>query len=194
MAPGDLQPTSGDHYRVFTPYWRAWRAAAWRQPCQVPSAVSVPAGIEPGDLPATGKGFSEALAPGGERAGMDRVRAWLDGPLKGYGDQRDNLAGEETSRLSAYLRFGCVSPLALARAALLRPGGEGYRRQLAWPDFFHRVTAAFPDMTTVDYRPGAAGPRKWAEDPDALDAWRTGHRHPDRRRRHAAARRRGVHA
>jgi deoxyribodipyrimidine photo-lyase len=175
VPPGDLQPSGGGHYRVFTPYWRAWRAVAWRQPYRVPSAVSVPAGIEPGDLPATGKASSESLAPGGERAGMDRVRAWLDGPLKGYSDQRDDLAGDETSRLSAYLRFGCVSPLALARAALPRPGGEEFCRQLAWRDFFHQVTAAFPDMATVDYRPGAAGPRKWAEDPDALDAWRTGH-------------------
>ena len=174
VPPGDLQPTGGGHYRIFTPYWRAWRAAAWRQPCSVPPAVRVPAGIEPGDLPAQEKGCSGGLAPGGERAGLDRARAWLDGPLKGYGDGRDLLASDETSRLSAYLRFGCVSPLALAQAARPRPGGEEFCRQLAWRDFFHQVTAAFPDIATVDYRPGPHGPRNWAEDPGALDAWRAG--------------------
>src|SRR4051812_46884487 len=30
IAPGDVRPAGGDHYRVFTPYWRQWRAAPWR--------------------------------------------------------------------------------------------------------------------------------------------------------------------
>jgi deoxyribodipyrimidine photo-lyase len=176
VPTGDLQPAGGGgHYRVFTPYWRAWRAAAWRRPCQAPEAVSVPAGTEPGDLPIPDKGSSAGLLPGGERAGRDRATAWLDGPLKTYGDGRDLLASGETSRLCAYLRFGCVSPLALARAALPRPGGEEFCRQLAWRDFFHQVTAAFPDIATEDYHPGPHGPRNWADDLDALDAWRAGH-------------------
>ena len=29
VPPGDLRPAGGGHYRVFTPYWRAWRAASW---------------------------------------------------------------------------------------------------------------------------------------------------------------------
>ena len=174
VPAGDLQPAGGAHYRIFTPYWRAWRAAAWRQPCQAPGAVSVPEGIEPGGLPVPDEGSSASLMPGGEWAGQDRASAWLDGPLKTYGDERDLLASDETSRLSAYLRFGCVSPLALARAALPRPSGEEFCRQLAWRDFFHQVTAAFPDIGTEDYRPGSDGPRTWAEDPDALDAWRAG--------------------
>jgi len=175
VAPGDLRPAGGDHYRVFTPYWRAWRAAAWRRPCPAPSAISLPRGVEPGDPPAVVTGCSAALAPGGEPAGLDLVRSWLDGPLAGYDEQHDSLAADATSRLSAYLRFGCVSPLELAAAALARPGGEEYSRQLAWRDFFHQVTAAFPDMGCADYRPGASGPREWTVDSGALDAWRTGH-------------------
>ena len=175
VSPGDIQPVGGGAYRVFTPYWRAWRATAWRQPREAPPAVPVPAGIEPGRLPAQERGFSERLAPGGERAGTDRARAWLDGPLREYDDQRDDLASDATSRLSAYLRFGCVSPLALARAALPRPGGAQFCRQLAWRDFFHQVTAAFPDIATTDYRPGPQGARDWAQGPeDALEAWRAG--------------------
>jgi deoxyribodipyrimidine photo-lyase len=89
-----------------------------------------------------------------------------------YDGRRDELAADGTSRLSAYLRFGCVSPLELALAARSAPGGADFCRQLAWRDFFHQVTAAFPDLARVDYRP--RGPRSWADDPDALDAWRAG--------------------
>jgi deoxyribodipyrimidine photo-lyase len=173
VAAGDLQPGGGGHYRVFTPYWRAWRAATWRRQHERPAAVSVPAGIAPGRLPAKGAGASRDLAPGGERAGQERARAWLDRSLKGYADKHDALADDETSRLSAYLRFGCVSALSLARAALPHPGGEEFVRQLAWRDFFHQVAAAFPDLATRDYRPGLEGPG-WAEDAYALDAWRAG--------------------
>jgi len=174
VPAGELKPGGGGHYRVFTPYWRAWSAAAWRRQHQTPAAVYLPAGIAPGDLPAKGNGASSGLAPGGERAGKERARAWLDRSLKGYPDGHDALAGDETSRLSAYLRFGCVSALSLARAALPHPGGEEFARQLAWRDFFHQVTAAFPDIATRDYRPGPAGP-DWAQDAGALDAWRAGH-------------------
>ncbi len=172
VPAGELQPGGGGHYRIFTPYWRAWTAATWRPEAVSPAAVSLPPGISPGDLPAPGQGASPDLAPGGERAGGQRARAWLDGPLKGYADAHDALADDQTSRLSAYLRFGCVSPLALARAARHRAGGEEFCRQLAWRDFFHQVTAAFPDMATENYRAGAD--RDWSSDADALDAWRAG--------------------
>jgi deoxyribodipyrimidine photo-lyase len=175
VPAGDLKPSGGDHYQVFTPYWHAWRAAAWRQPCPVPPAITVPPGITPGELPALPATGSPSLAPGGERAGRKLVRAWLDGPLGGYGEGRDDLAADETSRLSAYLRFGCVSPLELVRAALPRTGGEEFGRQLAWRDFFHQVTAAFPDIARKDYRPGpGSAPRTWSTDEMALDAWRAG--------------------
>jgi deoxyribodipyrimidine photo-lyase len=175
VPPGALQPAGGDHYRIFTPYWRAWRAAAWRQSCQAPPAVRVPPGITPGDPPALATGSSRSLAPGGERAGRKLASTWLDGPLSGYAESRDDLAGDQTSRLSASLRFGCVSPLELARAALPLPGGEEFCRQLAWRDFFHQVTAAFPDIARKDYRPGPGpAPRSWSTDARALDAWRAG--------------------
>ena len=175
VPAGDLKPSGGDHYRVFTPYWRAWRATAWRHPCLVPPAISVPRGVTSGDPPAPAAAGSPSLAAGGERAGRKLIRAWLDGPLAGYGEGRDDLAADETSRLSAYLRFGCVSPLELVRAVLPRAGGEEFGRQLAWRDFFHQVTAAFPDIARKDYRtgPGSAA-RTWSTDEKALDAWREG--------------------
>jgi deoxyribodipyrimidine photo-lyase len=172
VPAGDLAPTGGGHYRVFTPYYRAWSATDWRKAQSAPRTVTLPPGIGPGRLPARPARASAGLAPGGERAGLELARAWLDGPVKRYGDSHDDLAGDDTSRLSAYLRFGCVSALALARDALTRPGGEEFGRQLAWRDFFHQVTAAFPDIATENYRRSPDG--EWIDDPRALDAWRAG--------------------
>ena len=169
VPPGTLKPAGGGHYRVFTPYWRAWRAATWRRACPVPRAIQMPAVPNIGRIPPSG-GASAGLAQGGETAGRQRFLAWRQRQLAGYNENHDDLAGDATSRLSAYLRFGCLSPLEVAIGTLARLGGEEYGRQLAWQDFFYQVTAAFPDIARKNYRPGAA----WHQDQAALDAWRAG--------------------
>jgi deoxyribodipyrimidine photo-lyase len=170
VPPGDLTPAGGGHYRVFTPYWRAWRAATWRERYPPPQAIQMPPVKHQGQLPAQVRGSSPDLAQGGEQAGRQRFERWRQHHLASYGAHHDDLAGDETSRLSAYLRFGCVSPLELAIEAQDRPGGEEFCRQLAWRDFFYQVTAAFPDLASKNYRPG--GPAR--EDHDALEAWCAG--------------------
>ena len=170
VPPGDLTPASGGSYQVFTPYWRAWRSVPWRRPVPVPGTIAMAAVGHIGRLPATGRGDSPDLAPGGETAGRRRFVSWRQRGLAGYPDHHDDLPGDRTSRLCAYLRFGCVSPLEVAIGARGRPGGDEYCRQLAWRDFFYQVTAAFPDLARKDYRPGPA----WHEDRRALDAWREG--------------------
>jgi len=78
------------------------------------------------------------------------------------------LAGDRTSRLSAYLHFGCLSPLELARQA---GAHESFVRQLCWRDFHHQVLAAFPDLPRRDYRSRG---RRWRRDAAAATAWRQG--------------------
>ena len=52
-----------------------------------------------------------------------------------------DLAADGTSRLSTCLRFGCMSPLELARSALL-PGKAEFSRQLGYPSPIAGVAAA----------------------------------------------------
>jgi deoxyribodipyrimidine photo-lyase len=169
VPPAELKPAGGGHYRVFTPYWRAWRAATWRAHYPVPRTITMASVEKSGRLPARPPA-SPDLARGGETAGRQRFARWRQRLLAGYAENHDDLAGDGTSRLSAYLRFGCVSPLEVAIGALDHPGGEEFGRQLAWRDFFYQATAAFPDMARKNYRPGAA----WHDDGRALEAWRAG--------------------
>jgi deoxyribodipyrimidine photo-lyase len=174
VPPGALTPAGGGPYKVFTPYWRVWRAARWRAPCPAPGTIAMPAVGQTGRIPAAGQGASPALAKGGETEGRRRFAAFLRRHLADYPEHHDDLASARTSRLSAYLRFGCVSPLEAAIGARDRPGGneqgQEFCRQLAWRDFFHQVTAAFPGLGRKEYRPGPA----WSDDENALEAWRAG--------------------
>ncbi|BCJ39252.1 deoxyribodipyrimidine photo-lyase [Actinocatenispora thailandica] len=171
--PAALTPSGGgDHFRVFTPYWRAWSGHARRTVPAAPDRIEVPAGLRCGRLPPAGSPRAQ-LPTGGETAARRRMRSWLSGRLADYADRHDDLPGDATSRLSADLHFGTLSPLELTLAAE-RVGGDGaaaYVRQLCWRDFHAQVTYAFPDITRADYRPRG---RDWRDDPDALDAWRSG--------------------
>jgi deoxyribodipyrimidine photo-lyase len=160
---------------VFTPYWRAWSAYRWRAPLPPPRAVPAPAGLEAGIIPGlsdlTGGSPSPSRPRGGEAAARRRLRRWLSTGLAGYAARRDDLAADATSRLSADLHFGTVSPAELAAAARDLPAGEAYLRQLCWRDFYLQVTAAFPDIAARDYRPRRAD---WRHDPEAQQAWCAG--------------------
>ncbi|QKG27042.1 cryptochrome/photolyase family protein [Actinomadura verrucosospora] len=170
VPPGDLVPAGGDHYRVFTPYWRAWEAAGRRPVAATPRKVRLPEGVHAGPLPSFADLASGAASPdlaeGGERAGRRRLARWLDEDAADYERVRDDLAADRTSRLGPYIKFGCVSPREAAEA-----GPDAFRRQLAWRDFHHQVAAAFPELPRADYRPRR---REWNRDEDALAAWRDG--------------------
>lgn len=172
VPPGALLPAGGDHYRVFTPYWRAWTAATWRERVAAPGRVSSGDLARIGRLPAatdlSGGATSPDLPEGGETAG----RAVLARAVRRAGDGEpdlDDLAGDHTSRLSPYLHFGCVSPLEVAHR--LTDDAPEQVRQLAWRDFHHQVTAAVPSVATKDYRRRDV---EWRDDADGLRAWQRG--------------------
>jgi len=84
--------------------------------------------------------WAETVLATAQAAGAGRIH--VAGDVSGYA----------TSRLSAYLHFGCLSPLALAAEMSARPGGAAFVRQLAWRDFFHQALAARPDAAWRGYR------------------------------------------
>ncbi|MEV4376013.1 deoxyribodipyrimidine photo-lyase [Streptosporangium sp. NPDC049644] len=171
VPPDALRPSGGgDHYRVFTPYWRAWSRQPRRGVLKAPGVVHVPEGLSPGRLPEPGHETYE-LFRGGETAGRRRMEQWLRHCVDDYADGHDDMAGNRTSRLSPYLRFGCVSPLELESLAGEAGDTGEFVRQLCWRDFFHQVTRAFPRINRDDYRPRG---HEWRDDEHAAQAWREG--------------------
>jgi len=175
VPPGAVTPAGGDHFRVFSPYHRAWSGLPRREVAPAPRKLSAPSKLAAGRLPqleslVSGRPSPERL-PGGEGEGRKRMRAWLRDGLGRYEDRHDDLPGDDTSRLSAYIRWGCVSPLELAREADGRRGGAAFVRQLCWRDFHHQVLAATPSLPSRDYRPRRD---RWSKSKRAFEAWQEG--------------------
>ena len=94
--------------------------------------------------------------------------------LERYHDRHDRLAGG-TSELSPYLHFGCVSAREVEQRARAK-GGAGaaaFVRQLAWRDFYAHVLLHHPGNARHAHR-RQFDALEWEDDPEALDAWRTG--------------------
>jgi len=176
ITPGG-QHGDGDHYKVFTPYFRRWAEVRRRHVEETPARVVLPDGIEPGTLPALADlvdgACSHAVAPGGATAAHSRLDAWMERDVRRYAEHHDDLPGDATSRLSPYLHFGCLSPLEVGHAAGRHPGegADAFVRQLCWRDFYAQILAARPDAAWSDYVDRGV---RWRDDPDGVTAWKDG--------------------
>jgi deoxyribodipyrimidine photo-lyase len=175
VEPAAIRGPGGGAYQVFTPYYRRWLAARWRRMLPAPARITLPDGVTPGWLPRLAELSTAPRAAGvrsgGESAGLARLVHWQASQLAGYDRRQDDLAADATSRLSAYLHFGCVSPLAAVAEMRARPGGAAFARQVAWRDFFCQLLASRPDAARRDYRDRGD---HWRDDPEGLAAWQEG--------------------
>ncbi len=126
VPPGEVVNQQGDPYKVFTPFSRAWRDHGWPDPIGVPQQVAwvdVPA-VRGDGIPGGPKVDAELPEPG-EAAAKRAARRFWDTHLDGYAVARDRPADDATSRLSPYLKWGCIHP----RQLLSRLGrGAGHDR------------------------------------------------------------------
>jgi deoxyribodipyrimidine photo-lyase len=174
VTPGRVRKADGLPYRVFTPFQRAWLAHGWRAPAATgadtldwldpPTGLAAPL---PGPVPlgsadradraadrahravdwtADWADCAADLPAPGEAAALRAWAAFRDGALADYERARDHPAKPGTSRLSAYLRFGCVHPRTLLadlahpdRAEVPESAAGTFRAELAWRDFYADV-------------------------------------------------------
>jgi deoxyribodipyrimidine photo-lyase len=180
VPAGEVRPTGGDHFKVFTPYWRRWVEVPRRDPLPAPSRVPTPTTVTTGQIPAladlTDVGrLAPELPPGGETAARARAEWWLDGPVDAYDDSRNHLAADGTSKLSHHLHLGAISANELAaRLDRRSPGQETFLQELCWRDFNHQLLAARPDLIRADIRTQGD---QWRDDDQAVEdarAWKEG--------------------
>jgi deoxyribodipyrimidine photo-lyase len=205
--PDELLTKAGAPYTVYTPYRRRWRAridetrGALLEEQPLPAFAPLPAALETPPVPSAAElGFvtDQELPPGGEAAGYERLRAFLetsgDSGIGGYEARRDLMAVSGTSRLSAYLHLGCIGPRGALRGALraLEAAGEGratassgspashstsavetWLGELAWRDFYTQILYHFPHVLRGAFKRQYDALR-WGNDEELFAAWREG--------------------
>ena len=180
VGPGLVVNGSGEPYKVFTPFSKAWRAHGWPAPAETPDELPLrPARSDAQAVAA----LREALAtPGlprlpdaGEDAASTRWREFLDGALTAYGDDRNRPDVDGTSRLSPYLKLGVLHPRTLLAdlAGRREKGARVFETELAWREFYADVLLHHPASAWHDLRPELRGLR-YDDAGERFDAWRAG--------------------
>ncbi|MDG4664926.1 deoxyribodipyrimidine photo-lyase [Mycobacterium sp. 236(2023)] len=151
VSPGRVTKGDGTPYKVFTPYYNAWRDHGWRKPAD--SGKKSARWIDPGDVPGK-SGIAdipdegvELDRPAGERGALRQWKEFVKDGLSGYDDDRNRPDLDATSRMSAHLKFGTIHPRTLAADLGKGQGAQAYLRELAFRDFYASVVQEWPDST-----------------------------------------------
>ncbi|MFT4308059.1 MAG: cryptochrome/photolyase family protein [Candidatus Woesearchaeota archaeon] len=169
--PGSIL-TSGDPYRVFTPYWKRAREIPIREPRTSVGAFFSLEALRPRAIPVPTAGPDRSIR-GGRRNAL-RILETLDS-LAEYAKQRDIPSEHSTSRLSAHLKFGTIS-IREAITASRRSFGEDHEleRQLYWRDFYHQILFHNPGVLGREFDPSYSGGIAWSEPGERFEAWKHG--------------------
>jgi deoxyribodipyrimidine photo-lyase len=179
VAPGRVTKRDGTPFQVFTPFARAWRDQGWHSPAVRPRAVAWQTGVGSDDAPPPPDLDGVTLPPAGEAAALEAWRRFRDERLLGYAEGRNTPGVNGTSRLSAYLKYGCIHPRTLLADLAAEAGSEAVRRytdELAWRDFYADVLWHRPDSAREYLKPELQR-LGYDSGPDAEElvrAWETG--------------------
>ena len=190
--PEDLKLSTGEPYRAFAPFQKAFeKRAVFEAVIKAPATLArVPDGVGSDTLtawelqpskPDWVGGISAAWTPGEEGA-KTRLDALAGSVLKTYEKTRDRLDMEGTSKLSPHLHFGEVSPRqvwnvlnAAARTKGGKPvaGAQSLARELLWREFCHHLLFHWPHLAASPFQHEFAK-FPWRDDEKCLLAWSQG--------------------
>jgi deoxyribodipyrimidine photo-lyase len=176
--PDEVRTADGRPFSVFGAFRRAWEAQPRRAVLPAPALIPGPPGrARPDPIPEVAPPTADPalLLTPGETAARVRLDRWLAGrTLDAYAEDRNRLDLDGTSRLSADLRFGLLSPLEVVERA--EGPGDGRRvfiSEVVWREFYGHVLWHNPRVTSEPYQRIFAE-LPWRDDPDGFAAWAAG--------------------
>ncbi|MGE2717104.1 cryptochrome/photolyase family protein [Mycolicibacterium litorale] len=181
VSPGRVTKGDGTPYKVFSPFFDAWRRHGWRAPAQ--SGAATARWIDPAELAGGGELRAdipddgvELDIPSGERAALRQWQSFVADELDGYADDRNRPDLDVTSRMSAHLKFGAIHPRTMVGDLGRGTGAQAYLRELAFRDFYAAVLYEWPHSVWWNWNTGFDAIRvdDGAAAAQLFDAWKRG--------------------
>ncbi|MEH6565618.1 MAG: deoxyribodipyrimidine photo-lyase [Halopseudomonas sp.] len=191
FTPGSLKTQAGSMFKVYSQFRRrAYESLHRRVPERLPAPSKQASPLVDSDaIPDSFSGYPAAPAaqqafwPAGELAAQERLALFTDELLEDYEQYRDRPDLDGTSRLSAYLTAGVLSPRQCLHAALQLNGGEfdsgnpgavSWINELLWREFYKHILVCYPRVSRHQaFRPDTEAVA-WRHDPEGLRAWQQG--------------------
>jgi deoxyribodipyrimidine photo-lyase len=152
VTPGRVvKPSDGTPYKVYTPFYRAWRTHGWRAPAKTPKSMKfVQPTSEYRNFPDFQLPKGVEIIKAGEAAALTRFKEFTKKGLDTY-DENRNFAGiDGTSKMSSYLKFGEIHSRTLLENLGESKAHDTFRKEIAWREFYADVLYNNP-MTDREY-------------------------------------------
>lgn len=177
VSPGRITKGDGTPYKVFSPFFDAWRKHGWRGPAQ--SDATTASWIDPAELSGAVEIPDEGVEldiPAGEQAARQHWQQFVDEGLAGYADDRNRPDYDVTSRMSAHLKFGTIHPRTMVPDLGRGTGAQAYLRELAFRDFYASVLYEWPHSVWWNWNKGfdAIEVDEGRKAEELFEAWKRG--------------------
>ena len=179
--PGSITNNSGGIYMKFTPFY---------EKAIIDKEFDVVSNYKIKHLTSTNKKFSfvvdlkeagkkfvgdsnnELAVHGGRENALQQLKHALQ-HLNKYSETRDDIS-EETSMLSAYIKYGCISIREVCHKFKIKYGKHNeFIRQLIWRDFYMHILDRHPESLGQLYNKKLSSV-KWNENISHLNHWKNG--------------------
>ena len=187
--PTRLRTGTGNHYKTYTPFWRAFEQSGEPPfPIEAPRRLLAPRRWPQSDAltswsllptrPNWASEFPDIWTPG-EAAAQEKLETFVDGVIDGYAVGRDFPDKSSTSLLSPHLALGEISP---ARIWHTTRGLSGkipsddivrFRKELVWREFCYHQLFHFPKLRTANWN-DRYDDFPWLSDAKLLASWQRG--------------------
>lgn len=180
-----MKNKAGGPFKVFTPFYRSvvskYKSQSLASPRKAKeSSLSAKAASGVNAKTALKKAKVGVLVEKnwtpGEAGAAKKLSKFVSKNLADYSSNRDKLAAYGTSRLSAHLHFGEISPDQIISTVTKKSKGAGAKafvRQLAWREFCWSIIFNFPEVEKQNYMPVLKG-FSWRSSDSLFNAWKTG--------------------
>jgi deoxyribodipyrimidine photo-lyase len=171
-----LQTKAGTPHKVFTPFWKQWMDVQRRETAELPKKIKLPK-VKVSRMPKPSEltiktNLSPHAIKGGENEGRKRLKKFLEEDIAAYHQSNNDMASDDTSRLSPYLHFGCLSPREIETMLPDNKSARAWHRQLCWREFYYYIlfNNPHPDQEFQErYRA-----LKWPSNKKMFEAWQQG--------------------
>lgn len=164
VPPGKIKTLSGDSYKVFTPFKKAWLQEVNQNLYNY--------------LPNQKIIFEKTTS-------QDNLKKFCDKTILNYAEYRDFPSLSGTSQLSAALAIGSLSPreclsevLKITRGDLFsqdkHPGALTWLSEIIWRDFYKHILFYYPHICKHQPFKENTDLLSWKNNPRLLSAWKNG--------------------
>ncbi len=186
--PWTIKNNQGDHFKVFTPYWKHCIARSKISACltiptletlQIISGCSLESMNLLPKEPDWSAGLRESWMPG-EAGAQDRLSDFMNN-LSGYKENRNRPDIHATSRLSPHLTWGEISVRqiwhtmhrTLETEQTLESDALNFLSEIGWREFSYHLLFHIPTLPTQPLRQQFAD-FPWQDAPEAFKVWSKG--------------------